>query len=296
MNRFFSKITDTKRIKKYILKSRLWYLLPDEIYLRIVYKVYTGKKLNLNNPKTFNEKLQWLKLNDRDQRYTKLVDKYAVRQYVKEVIGEEYLIDLFGVWNKFEDIDFRKLPNKFVLKTTHDSGGVVICKDKKNFDINIEKRKIKKSLKRNYYYLWREWPYKDVKPMIICEKLLLDKDNKIPKDYKFFCFNGKVKLIQVDIDRYGNHMQNFYDDNWNFRNVRIHCNNNKDFKIDKPENLDEMINICEKLSNGFHHLRVDLYTIDNKIYFGELTFFHMSGLCKFISEELNYEMGEYIKI
>ena len=188
----------------FIALSRLGFFkkMNDEKYLCIVYKIRTGKTLNLENPKTFNEKLQWLKLYDRKIEYTTMVDKYAVKQYVADKIGENHIIPTLGVWDKFEDIDFDKLPNNFVLKCTHDSGGLVICRDKSKLDMNAAKKKLNKSLKRNYFYAGREWPYKDVKPRIIAEKYLEEKGKTVPEDYKVYCINGKPIYIVVFHNRF----------------------------------------------------------------------------------------------
>ena len=175
--------------------------IPDEIYLKWIYRARMDKNLDMENPITFNEKLQWLKLYDRNPLYTQLVDKYEVRKYISNIIGERYLIPLLGVYEKFSDIDFDKLPRQFVLKCTHDSGGLVVCKDKNALDMESAERKINRSLKRNYYYLQREWPYKNVKPRIICEKYMLDESNEELKDYKFLCFNGKVQCSFVCLNR-----------------------------------------------------------------------------------------------
>src|SRR5699024_8410056 len=175
--------------------------LPDKIYLKICFRAKMRRKIDFSNVRTYNEKLQWLKINDRNPIYTKMVDKYEVREYIANHIGEEYLIPLIGVYDSFEEINFNELPNQFVLKCTHDSGGLVICKDKSKLDIEAARKKINDSLKRNYYYLFREWPYKNVKPRVICEKYMVDEFEKELKDYKFFCFNGKPKALFVASDR-----------------------------------------------------------------------------------------------
>lgn len=278
---------------RYILNK---YIINDELYTKRRYKRILKYKLNLDNPKSFNEKLQWLKLNIRESKHTQLVDKYAVREYISNEIGEKYLIPIIGIYDSFDEMNFDDLPNNFILKCTHNSGGNVICRDKQNFDKEKARKKINRCLKNNYYYLSREWPYKNVKPRIICEKLLFDENGELPKDYKFFCFNGQPKLIQVDIDRFNKHKQNFYDVNWNFRDVKIFCENDKNMIIPKPANYEEMLTICKKLSANMPHVRVDLYNINGQIYFGELTFFHMGGFAKFKDEDLNIEMGEWIDL
>lgn len=270
--------------------------IPDDKYLKIIYKSILKKDLNLDNPTTFNEKLQWLKLNDRNPEYTKMVDKYEVKEYVSNIIGKEHIIPLIGVWDKFEDIDFEKLPNQFVLKCTHDTGGIVICKNKSELNLKETKKKIKKSLKRNFYYYGREWPYKDVKPRIIAEKYMVDESGTELKDYKIFCFDGKAKFILVDFGRFSRHYRNIYDLNWNLLELQIKFPRNIEQKINKPDNLEEMINLAERLSKDIPHVRVDFYNVNGKNYFGELTFFHGSGFTKIEPEGWDEKIGEYLKL
>lgn len=271
--------------------------IPDTIYIKFMYRIVTGKKLNLKHPKTFNEKLQWLKLHDRNPQYTKMVDKYEVRQYIKETIGEEYLIPLVGgPWKRFDDIDFAKLPEQFVLKCTHDSGSVVICKDKSKFDIESARIKFNRALKGNFFYGGREWPYKNVKPRIIAEKYMVDESGKNLNDYKIFNFNGIPKLIQVDFNRFENHHHNYYSPSWNFLDVYINDSNDPDIKIESPQNLDELLDLAKKLSHGIIHLRTDFYLMGNKIFFGELTFYHESGFGRFTPKEFGEQMGEWIRL
>ena len=196
-------------------------VVTDGLYIQCSYKWKTGKSLDLENPQSFNEKLQWLKLYDRREWYSSLVDKYEVRKFVEEKIGKDYLIPIIGVWDRFEDIDLEKLPKQFVLKCTHDSGGVIVCPDKEKFDFGKAQRNINKWLKRNYYHRSKEWPYKNVKPRIICEKYMADESGTQLKDYKVFCFNGEPKIIQVDFDRFKEHKKNMYDPQWNY--VHILC-------------------------------------------------------------------------
>lgn len=252
--------------------------LSDTVYLKCLYYFTFGKRLNLKEPKTFNEKLQWLKLNNRNPLYTMLVDKYEVKKYVADIIGEEYIIPTLGVWDRFDDIDFDALPNQFVLKCTHDSGGLVICHDKKSLDIKNAKSKIETSLNNNYYYWGREWPYKNVTKKIIAEKFIADKNGELV-DYKFFCFNGYVDCVMVCIDRHINDAKfYFFDRDWNLKRLNIRGEKApKDFTLYKPECMDEMFHIAEILSKDIPFVRVDLYELDGKIYFGELTFFPDSG-------------------
>ena len=270
--------------------------LNDYTFLKMKYRLCLRKKLDLKDPKTFNEKLQWLKLYDRKPIYTTMVDKYEAKKYVASIIGEEYIIPTLGVYNHFDEIDFEKLPNQFVIKCTHDSGGVVIVKDKKELDIEETKKKIEKSLKKNYFYSGREWPYKNVKPRIIIEKYMVDESQKELKDYKVFNFDGKAKIIQVDFDRFIEHKRNLYDTDWNYIEAVIQYPTDKNVKINKPKNLNKMLELAEKLSKDIPHVRTDFYSIDDKIYFGELTFYHGSGYEKFIPEEFGEELGSWIKL
>ena len=281
----------------YMIKEKLIRLIPDKIYLKIKFYKIFKRKLDLSNPKTFNEKLQWLKLYDRKDIYTTMVDKYEVKKYVASIIGEEYIIPTINVYNKFDDIDFSKLPNQFVIKCTHDSGGVVIVKDKSKLEISSAKEKINKSLRHNFYYDGREWPYKNVKPRIIVEKYMIDESGYELKDYKFFCFDGKVKLMFIATDRNANTETcfDFYDEKFHhlpFTNG--HPNSKKSIK--KPKNFDEMKKLAEILSKNIPQIRVDFYNINGKIYFGELTFYHWSGFMPFKPEEWDYKLGEMINI
>ena len=219
--------------------------IPDKQYLQIKYRLKMNKKLNLDNPQTYNEKLQWLKLYDRNPIYSKLVDKYEVREIIKKKIGEEYLIPLLGVYEKFNQINFESLPNQFVIKTTHDCGGIVICKDKSEFNKQEARKKIEHHLRKNYYYMHREWPYKNVKPRIIIEKYMVDESGTELKDYKFFCFDGEPKLMFVATDRGVDTRFNFYDMNFKKMNLQQHYKNSNKEK-DKPKNIDTIIRIAKK--------------------------------------------------
>ena len=286
-----------KRVISYMNKNGLLNFLSDRSYLKLMYRVKLDKKLNLENPETYNEKLQWLKLYDRNPLYTKLVDKYEVKDFISEKIGSEYLIKTLGVWDSFDDIDFDKLPDKFVLKCTHDSGGIVICTDKKKFDIKEAKEKIMKCFKNNYYYLGREWPYKDVKPRIIAEEYMEDSKDKELRDYKFFCFDGKVKMLFIATNRQGqgDTYFDFYDEN--FKHLPF-TNGHPNAPVMPyiPKNAKKMIELASKLSSGIPQVRIDFYNVDDKIYFGEMTFFHWSGLVKFEPEEWDRKIGKWIKL
>jgi len=299
MNKKIIKALTHPRYACLLLLHRLAPLIKDdEKYVKWNFYLAMGKKLNLENPQTFNEKLQWLKLYDRRPEYTKLVDKYEVKQYIKEKLGEKYVIPTLGVWDTFDEIDFSTLPNQFVLKCTHDSGGLVICKDKSTLDVAAARKKINRCLKRNYYYGTREYPYKEVKPRIIAEKFMVDESGVELKDYKFFCFNGDPRFLFVATDRQKDGEEtkfDFFDTKWKhlpFTNG--HPNNPEE--PSKPENLEEMLRISKLLSQEIPHVRVDLYDINGKIYFGELTFFHWSGLIPFNPETWDEKFGEMISL
>lgn len=270
--------------------------IPDKQYLQLLYRRVFDKKLHLDNPLSFNEKLQWLKLYNRNPLYTKLVDKYEVKKYIAEKIGEQYIIPTLGVWDNFDDIDFDSLPNQFVLKCTHDSGGLVIVKDKSKFDKDTANKKINKCLKRNYYWQGREWPYKDVKPRIIAEKFIsFGEEGDIP-DYKFYGFNGKVTALMVATERQSGHTKfDFFDNNFNYLPFRW-GHDHASVRPTKPENFNKMLDIASVLSKGFPHIRVDLYNVNGNIYFGELTFTHWSGMCPFEPEEWDYKFGSWIEL
>ena len=273
-------------------------IIPDRLYLKWLFRLKMGKKLNLDNPQTFSEKLQWLKLYNRKPEYTQMVDKYEAKKYVANIIGEEYIIPTLGVWDRFEDIDFDTLPNQFVLKCTHDSGGIVICSDKSKLDVKTANRILTRGLKRNFYARNREWPYKNIKPRIIGEQYMVDESGYELKDYKWFCFNGEPKALFIATDRgvEGEETKfDFFDVNFNhlpFTNG--HPNTNK--IIAKPKSFDQMKEIAAKLSHGQPHLRVDLYDVNGKIYFGELTFYHWSGTTPFEPEEWDYKFGSWINL
>ena len=274
-------------------------VIPDELYLRILYRVRTGKKLNLKSPKSFNEKLQWLKLNYRKPIQTQMVDKYEVKDYVKSLIGDEFVIPTIGVWDTFEEIDFESLPDSFVLKCTHDSGGLVICKDKSQLDWNSVGRRIKRSLKKNYYWNSREWPYKNVQPRIMMEPYLVDETansmglKQLPV-YKFFCFSGNPYMIQtIQNDKLPDESIDYFNCNWEWLNLRQNHPNSKN-RMPAPERLAEMVKIAEKLSQGFPFIRVDLYQVNGKVFFSEYTFYSDSGLAAFSPDKWDSELGEMI--
>lgn len=273
--------------------------LPDMTYIKLYYRLRVGRKLNVRNPETLNEKLQWLKFNYRFPLQSIVSDKLLVRDYVKEKIGEKYLIPLLGSWKEYSDIDFSALPNQFVLKCNHDSGGLVVCTDKEKLNHEEAKRKIEKSLKSNFFYIGREYQYRNIKPMIICEKFISD-NGKVPMDYKIYCFNGKPDVILVCRDRFSKNTHRasylFFDQKWNFQPLDKGDENLQDVDIPKPENLDEMIEIAKKLSEDFVFARIDLYNIKGKIYFGEITLSTNSGFDPDIKYETDLMFGKKLEI
>ena len=271
--------------------------IPDGILLKFVFRITIGKPLDLVNPKTFNEKIQWLKLYDRNSKYTKLVDKYEVREYIKNAIGAKYLVPLIGVYESFSEIDFSKLPNRFVLKCTHDSGSTIICKDKSKFDINRAKRKLEKKLKINLFWKTREWPYLNIKPRIICESLLEVPGNKELIDYKIMCFNGVPRCLFLCLDRGSDSglKVDFYDMDWNPLPFERHYPRSERV-IKKPQCFDEMVNLSKILSRSIPFVRVDFYIIENKIKFSELTFYPGSGIEEFTPESFDEILGSWLDL
>lgn len=273
--------------------------IPDSIYLKLLYRAKLRKSCNLSRPVLYNEKLQWLKLHDRKPEYARLVDKYEVRAYIRECLGEEYLIPCLGIYDAWEDIDFDRLPDRFVIKCTHDSGSVEICRDKKSWDKAQAERNIKEALKRNYYKAYREWQYKDVKPRIIIEKYMTDDTDGDLKDYKVLCFNGSAELIEVHENRFVNgkeHTQTFYTRNWEKTGIVQKGAEPVQEDRKKPENLDEMLALSERIAANMCHARIDWYDIDSKLYFGEITFYDGSGFEVFLNEEDEKKLGDMIDI
>lgn len=271
-------------------------VLPDKAYIKLQYRYLTGKKLNLKAPSRYNEKLQWLKLYDHNPEYTKLVDKFLVKEFVAEKIGAKYIIPTLGVWNKAEDINFENLPEKFVLKCNHDSKSVFICKNKAFFDRKQAIITLNKAMKRNHFMYGREWPYKNVKPLIIAEKYMEDETGGL-QDYKVMCFNGKAKLVQVHRGRFTDHYtHDIYDTAWVHQNFNQKGEVNAETLMPKPIFLDEMLKLSESLAKGIPHIRVDWYYVDHQLYFGELTFFDASGYLDFEPDELNEVIGSWIEL
>ena len=272
--------------------------LPDDEYLKRMFKARLGYEMNLDNPQTFNEKLQWLKLYDRKPIYTTMVDKSAVKDYVAGIIGEKYIIPTIGIWNDAEEISFENLPEQFVLKCTHDSQGIVICKDKKSLDIEAAKRKLNRCLKRDYYKKSREWPYKNVPHRIIAEEYLEDSKSHELSDYKVHSFNGTPKVILVCKNRFSENMmtEDFFDAEWNHLNVRREHHGNCKTAIPKPKEMDIILNLARVLSENIPFVRSDFYIVNEKVYFGELTFSPAGGFRSFIPESFDREMGKWLSL
>lgn len=281
------------------LLMKIGVFIPDKRYLFLLYYLETGKQLNLKSPRAFGEKMQWLKLYDRQSEYTVMVDKYTVKDYVANIIGKEYIIPTVGLWEGPEKIDFESLPNQFVLKTTHGGGscGVLICKDKSHLDKAKIVKYFKKAWKQNIYKSFREWPYKDVPKRIIAEKYLESEDGVLD-DYKVLCFSGKAKLIEYHANRFGpNHTQDFYDTNWNKTSLsQGGFNTVSNLVVDRPICLERMLELSESLAKGIPMCRIDWYIANQKLYFGEITFFDASGFEPFDREEDEIMLGSWIDL
>lgn len=292
-NKIIEYIKRPKKVWEFLVFRNIIHI-SDKRYIEMKYEYKFGKKINLENPQTFNEKLQWLKLYDRNPEYTKMVDKYEVKKYISNMIGEEYIIPTLGIYNKFKEINFNGLPNQFVLKCTHDSGSTIICKDKKKLKQKEVRAKINKALKNNYYYNGREWPYKNVKPRIIVEKYMEDYTGFLI-DYKIYAFNGKCDYVMICVDREKENEKTkfiYYDKEWNIKK-ELSDDGKKygdNINLKKPKNLDKMFEIASKLSKDIPFVRVDFYEIDGKLYFGELTFFPSGGF----DNKRTREMTKYL--
>lgn len=296
LKKFFNYLFHKPSLLLLAILTRIAPIFPDKLYLKMLFRLRMGYKLNLDNPQTFSEKLQWLKLYNRKPEYTQMVDKVEAKKYVAGIIGEEYIIPTLGVWNSVDEIDFAKLPNQFVLKTTHGggSGGVVICKDKSTFDIKAAKQKLNRSLRQDIYTHLREWPYKNVKKRIIAEEYIVDKKGE-SNDYKFFCFDGEAKIMLMATERQTGVKFDYFDKDFNHLPFEQGGPNSSKV-LAKPACMDKMLKIANILSQRIPHVRVDLYDIDGKIYFGELTFFDSSGMAKFKPQEWDYTFGNWIKL
>lgn len=284
-----------KNIKAYLEQS-VFRVLNDETYLKLYYRFFIGRKLDLDYPKGYNEKLQWLKLHDRNPEYVQLVDKYKAKQIAAEIIGEQYIAPVIaGPWNSVEEIEIGDLPNKFVLKTSHDSGGVVICEDKQSFDWKKAKKKLKKALKYNYYYVGREWPYKNIVPCIFAEQYLECQDTGGLVDYKFMCFDGTPKLMFTVTERTSGIKVDFFDMDFKHLPIVRHYPNSVN-EIKKPEHFELMKELSRKLAKDFPHVRIDFYEVGGRIFFGEWTFYPGNGLEEFSSYEEDLKIGEMITV
>ena len=267
---------------------------PDSLWLKMIYRNKFHRNLNLSNPQSFNEKLNWLKLYNRNPLYSTLVDKFAVKKYVADLIGEEYVIPCYGVWDSFDEIDFNNLPDKFILKCTHDSGGICICRNRETFDCSEAKDIISKSLKHNFFWWTREWVYKNVKPRVLAEKLMNDHTGENLRDYKFWCFNGKPIYMYCSV-KSGDVYESFYDMDY----MPVNINHNfprSDFEIPKPECFEEMKSLALKLSENIPFVRVDFYQVDRKVYFGEFTFYDWGGMRPFESYQQDLDLGKLIQL
>ncbi len=274
--------------------------VSDEQHIKNVWSISKGGKLNLECPQTFCEKLQWLKLHDHNPMYSIMVDKVEMKKWVTERIGIGHVVPIYGVWDSFEQIDRESLPNEFVIKTTHDSSGLSICKDKQSFDWERARARVEKSLSRNYFMQWREWPYKNVRPRVFAEKLIVERggrdvDGDALTDYKFFCFNGEPKVMYVSKDTSSDPRTDFFDMEYRHLPFRM-ADPNADVLPLKPPAFDEMKRYAALLSEGIPHLRVDFYCVDGCVYVGELTFYHNAGFSHIEPEEWDKKLGDWIDL
>lgn len=276
-----------------LIKLKKW--TSDKIYYQIRHFVEFKRFIDFKNPKTFNEKLNWMKLNDRNPKYGMFVDKFEVRNYIRKTIGSANLNELIGVYNGPEEINFNNLPNSFVLKATHGSDMVLLCKDKSVFNVNIAKETMKSWLKINFYEAWGEFVYAHIKPRLICEKYLSNENEEYLTDYKFFCFHGEPKYIQVYRNIDGVDTVDFYDLEWNHQMFSLLFSKSKEGVV-KPKALPEMIHLAKKLSKPFKFIRVDFYVVQDKVYFGELTFYPCNGFASFQPSSIDYELGKLLTL
>ena len=289
-------LSDPKRWYAFLADRGLLNWMPDKAFLKLAFLLNMGRKLDLKNPKTFNEKMQWLKLYDRKPIYTTMVDKYAVKKYVADLIGEEYIIQTLGVWDSFDQIDFDSLPDQFVLKCTHDSGGLVICRDKSKLDIKAAKAKIEKSLKCRYYYSSREWPYKNVKPRIIAERYMQDGQTQTSPVYKVFTFGGEPKLIQaIQDDKTPQETIDYFDLDWNRLDMRQNFPNSEK-PLTRPGKLQQILSLSRTLCGALPFVRTDFYSINGNVYFSEFTFYSDSGYASFHPQQWDQTLGGWIKL
>ena len=282
-------------LKKWIKKGFDLLPLSDEQFVKVMYFYKFQRLLNIRSPQTFTEKLHWLNLSGYLEKYTTLADKYAVREYVASKIGGEYLNELYGVYTNAEEIDFDALPEKFVLKATHGSTWNILCKDKNKLDLEETKRQLMKWLGTNYYRRYRETVYKNIPPRIICEHYLEDENQNDIKDYKYFCFNGRVKIVKIEIDRFTNFTRYYYDRNWVIWPFKNDPNKSPAI-MEKPKNFERMKEIAETLAEGIPFVRIDLFNIGSTILFGEMTFSPSAGYGKIRPEGWDYELGKYLDL
>lgn len=298
----YEKIIRTIKHPRYLgsffLKKCSHWIKNDKFYVKAIFRLYTGRPLNLDNPRTYNEKLNWQKIYDHNPLYTTMVDKYAAKEYVAKIIGENYIIPTLGCWEKPEDIQWDSLPNQFVLKTTHDSGGVIVVKDKSKIDKEKAIHKLNKCLTKDNYAVTREWPYKNVHRRVIAEQYMEDKKTGELRDYKFFSFDGKVKALFISQDRgkAGEEVKfDYFDADFNHLDIHQYHDAGKNMP-EKPVCFEEMKILASKLSKGIPQVRVDFYEVNGKVYFGELTFFHHGGIVPFKPEKWDYIFGSWIKL
>ncbi|MBR2948498.1 MAG: glycosyl transferase [Lachnospiraceae bacterium] len=276
--------------------------MSDKTYLSMLYRLFFKfrRKLNLENPQTLTEKLQWLKLYDHRDFYPNMVDKCEVKKIVADRVGAEHVIPTLGVYNSFDEIDFDALPEQFVLKCTHDSGGLYFCKDRSTFDKEEARAFLNRRLESTPFMQSREFAYRDVKPRIIAEPFMPELGNLDSVEYKVTCFNGKVNFITVCTGiahgRFEDRKNDFFDRDWNFLPFRTVYYENSGIDYKKPENLDEIITFCEKIADGIPYVRVDFYLLDGKIYFGETTFYTWGGFIHFTPEEWDYKLGSMVEL
>lgn len=287
-------IKNPKIIMSVLLLKNAHRIKNDELYLKVMFWLSVGYKLNLRNPQTFNEKLNWLKLYYHNPIMSILADKYKVKEYVREKVGDQFVVPNYGVWDKFDDIDFSSLPSQFVLKTTNDSLGAIVCKDKLSFDKDSAKLHIEKGLKWNYYYSWREWGYKYVERRVIADKYLNDGTGKQLRDYKFWCFNGEPRYMYCTI-KGENVYENFYDMDFNKVNIN-HGYPRHQPEFEKPLDFDVMKKLAKKLSSGLPFVRVDFFYVHGQVYFGEFTFYDWAGLTPFDSYETDLNLGKLLTL
>lgn len=286
----------------YLIVERMASIIPDAAYLKLVYRIRVGKKLNLKTPTSISEKLQWLKLYNRKAEYTKMVDKYEMKAIVAEKIGKEHVIPALGVWDSFDKIDFSELPEKFVLKCTHDSGSVIICTDRSKFDKKRARKKLESALKRNYFWGGREWPYKNVTPRIMAEPYIEGLGNPDSIEYKITCFDGKLGFSTICTgvahSTLNVRKNDFYDKDFNMLPFWAFYKHSENPITEKPDVLDEIIDYAEIIAEGVPYLRVDFYVLDGNVYFGEATFFTWSGFLKFEpkDEDWDKKLGELLKL